>query len=573
MKALDELAPMSQVEYFIGDFCKVCPVPDSNIVLFAFSGANLPAKKFNYTGEFKNLKVNVVFLNDSWNTYYQKGIQGLGNTLDETISLLNAVIDRHTCATPEIYTFGCSMGGYGALLYGSLLNATKILGFGAAFPPYSTSLRGTQFYNDAVKSYDLLKDRIKLDTSCKVLYYGDRGVTDICSFNEARNFLNVSREIYKGSCHALVYTISQLGSLKNVITRFVNNEVLLFSDKKLIAYSELLFLREYSVFQKKYFNNQNEPFEFLDVSEVGAWSTGMLSAYIELVPKDRCSYEELKFLILNLLSRSINISVLDLALLYIKGDDRKELFKVLIRTIYSDSSLLGYDFIEKLRISDAFMELYKTIGSTHQKISFMGVSGYYDGYDSSSLKGWLQSDNGFASLNVYMNGLRLGDFLCDVYRADLESANLGYLGDGKCAFEYYLDISRLYLEATVRPLIEISFQDIKAPSCVVSNFYVCPPLLISSIRSNSDGIVTGWVYDSAYLERFVPLDVYIDGKFSKSIIADEYFGDLDRSKVRSNSGFSLNFHDNINDTEACNIQIFSLGTYKVFDFYVSRDCK
>ncbi|MEQ1953275.1 hypothetical protein [Mesorhizobium sp. CN2-181] len=71
---------------------------------------------------------NRLYVNNGKNEWYQNGVPGLGSDLPTTIMNIK-LWARHLGAT-EIYTVGQSMGGHGAILFGSLLGA-RVLAFGA----------------------------------------------------------------------------------------------------------------------------------------------------------------------------------------------------------------------------------------------------------------------------------------------------------------------------------------------------------------------------------------------------------------------------------------------------------
>lgn len=90
------------------------------------SGDSLETLDFGRATSNMNMhRIHVVDFHQSW---FQKGLIGLSDDVASTVEVLQEVLD----AFPRPYSFvGSSSGGYGALLFGQLLNADKIITFSA----------------------------------------------------------------------------------------------------------------------------------------------------------------------------------------------------------------------------------------------------------------------------------------------------------------------------------------------------------------------------------------------------------------------------------------------------------
>lgn len=103
------------------------------VIAFGFVGFETPPA-FDFFGRLKkveertNKKINKILLRDKENSWYQKGIEGLGKDVDESVSALKKIIAE--IEPSKIYTIGQSMGAYGAILFGALLKAECALAFG-----------------------------------------------------------------------------------------------------------------------------------------------------------------------------------------------------------------------------------------------------------------------------------------------------------------------------------------------------------------------------------------------------------------------------------------------------------
>ena len=100
---------------------------DSNELMIFFSGYKVKPGLFDFYDVGKELKCNVLFINDNKNEYYQGGVPSLGKeTLQESISLIKSIADY--LEIDQIITCGANMGAAGALLYGCHMSA-KVVAF------------------------------------------------------------------------------------------------------------------------------------------------------------------------------------------------------------------------------------------------------------------------------------------------------------------------------------------------------------------------------------------------------------------------------------------------------------
>jgi len=89
---------------------------------------------FDFYGRLKKLEqnsgrhINKVLVRDSGNSWYHRTIAGLGEHPDETAQSLRALIDA--IRPSKVVTIGQSMGAYGALMYGLLLEVQQVIAFG-----------------------------------------------------------------------------------------------------------------------------------------------------------------------------------------------------------------------------------------------------------------------------------------------------------------------------------------------------------------------------------------------------------------------------------------------------------
>ncbi len=96
------------------------------VTLLIFSSRN--ASNFDYRWNARNLPCNYILVRDPSNDgWYNQGVEGLGFSIDDVSASLREIIKR--MGGNKLFVLGSSMGGYAAILFGSRLNADKVLAF------------------------------------------------------------------------------------------------------------------------------------------------------------------------------------------------------------------------------------------------------------------------------------------------------------------------------------------------------------------------------------------------------------------------------------------------------------
>lgn len=110
-------------------------VVPGEILVIAFGFVSWETRPdFDFYGRLKKLEqnsgrhINKILVRDSGNSWYHRRIDGLGGHPDETAASLRALIDA--IQPSRVVTIGQSMGAYGALMYGLLLEAQQVIAFG-----------------------------------------------------------------------------------------------------------------------------------------------------------------------------------------------------------------------------------------------------------------------------------------------------------------------------------------------------------------------------------------------------------------------------------------------------------
>jgi hypothetical protein len=198
----------------------------NDTILISFTGyAPLPGLLQNF--DFKTILINNFkdidkhFYIDRNQCSYHKGIQGISNNIEETTSYLENEIKNYK----NVIFIGISSGGYAAILFGSLLNITKVI----AFIPQTILFKKDQDYNE--KYIDLLPI---INNTTKYYLYGDLSITnkDNCHhishcerINEARdkdNHYKIRDNVFLTKYNNFnIRLLRNNGELLNILTKYL----------------------------------------------------------------------------------------------------------------------------------------------------------------------------------------------------------------------------------------------------------------------------------------------------------------------------------------------------------------
>ena len=175
--------------------------------------------------EFKNFlsahfSCYFIFIKDRHQCWYHKGVHGLGNDIGSTVEALRSKIKR--IPHSQLITIGTSAGGYGAILFGCLLDADRIY----AFSPQTFLDRGNrQRYKDQRYQGELNKmykaktrspdyfDLKNLEPSGSIhLVYGKDDPVDNFHVERLRDWPNAEIKVVLGG-HVVVKNMRESGEL------------------------------------------------------------------------------------------------------------------------------------------------------------------------------------------------------------------------------------------------------------------------------------------------------------------------------------------------------------------------
>lgn len=178
---------------------------------------------FEFYGRMKKLeklagrKLNKLLIRDVSNSWYHYGLRDRGWAIPETIARLKDLIAQ--LKPSKVIAIGQSMGAFGAVMYGALLNVDSVIGFGplAVFDSKVSYIYSDDRWSDVVKRVEAdppeqfhqnlpqLIDSLNGQT-CFHIYYGTKPTDDPADktkFVEAVNYDAVQGLLYS-QCPSVV---------------------------------------------------------------------------------------------------------------------------------------------------------------------------------------------------------------------------------------------------------------------------------------------------------------------------------------------------------------------------------
>lgn len=150
----------------------------SNKLIIAFSAATVPKGKFSFNNIFRKSKDHILYLNCPDNSWYLSDINGIKAEVFYTDLIQNIILEENIS---ETIFFGGSMGAYGAIYYGALLNADKIYAMGVEIELFDEDSNSSKYFKKKVSRTIPDINKVLSESSFKVAYvlYGERCINDL----------------------------------------------------------------------------------------------------------------------------------------------------------------------------------------------------------------------------------------------------------------------------------------------------------------------------------------------------------------------------------------------------------
>lgn len=192
------------------------------IIFFSGTGKRDGIFDFYQTGVTLSKKYNILLLNNGQNRWYLDGIPSLGNSFSDTLNAIKQLAKEYNIT--DIYCIGSSMGGFGALYYGTALQAQNILAFGC-----DTKLRLKGSRSLKSMHYTAPKDHFDITPMIKnysrriTVIFGEMDVMDYYFATRLAKLSLVDLFIVSGVPHNPARHIKAYSDLNSYIDAFIQN--------------------------------------------------------------------------------------------------------------------------------------------------------------------------------------------------------------------------------------------------------------------------------------------------------------------------------------------------------------
>jgi len=122
MNLSDKLNKIQEVENSGLGVCHIVNGANNLVVSFASVNHNGFERKKSLVRMSEEIDIDILYLRGGW---YIGGVSGIGKKVDDAISYFKDIFSKYE----KIICVGSSAGGYGAILYGSLLNVDVVVAY------------------------------------------------------------------------------------------------------------------------------------------------------------------------------------------------------------------------------------------------------------------------------------------------------------------------------------------------------------------------------------------------------------------------------------------------------------
>ena len=207
---------------------------ESEILVLAFGGmaSRLGMPPFEFLNSFRKRDVSCLFFKDFHQFWYQQGLLGLTENVDETQALIQSMIKD--IAPRKIFSIGTSAGGYAAIMFGVLLGVSKVLAFG---PQTKVGNRVLQEFssldtpeinlkraepNRIIDLEKLIANNLNSVPETNI-YFAELNKTDKMHAERLMKFKNIHlHPIPKEQSHNIALSLKKQGKLDSIIDEFLS---------------------------------------------------------------------------------------------------------------------------------------------------------------------------------------------------------------------------------------------------------------------------------------------------------------------------------------------------------------
>jgi hypothetical protein len=188
------IQPNEVQEIIFPDVRYICNQPSNRLVV-TFASINFPSGKYSTYSTFDGISASRLIVNDCDAQWYHNGVSGLGGDINEVTNSLQFILRRLDIQYSTFY--GMSMGGYGAILFGCLLEVDRIVAINPEVILFTKASRSDQHvlskndhpYKDIIGFLSLYKKNLH------VLFSNTDPID--------KKMLSLVKEINKATCYSV----------------------------------------------------------------------------------------------------------------------------------------------------------------------------------------------------------------------------------------------------------------------------------------------------------------------------------------------------------------------------------
>ncbi|MDO6617618.1 hypothetical protein [Shewanella sp. 6_MG-2023] len=198
--------------------------PGLFVVFTSYGVENKVVENFEFKRQLSNSRCSKLFLRDNSRYWYQAGIRGFSENLDDTVIVLKNLVTK---TQGKVTFLGVSMGGYAALLFGALLNVDRVLVFSPQVRIDEASLKKIkdQRWAACIKQLNSKFKPIKIDelllknTNIPIidLYVGNSDLNDIAHSSYLEDTPKVTIHNIETDSHNVAGELAKKGELSSII--------------------------------------------------------------------------------------------------------------------------------------------------------------------------------------------------------------------------------------------------------------------------------------------------------------------------------------------------------------------
>ena len=196
---------------------------DSNVLLVCFSARHInPRCRYHFLDLVASFPGKKLFIRDIQDVWYNKGLPGLTQNVEQTAGHLKNIIEQQNVA--KVVFLGASSGGYAALLYGYLLQLNEIHAFGAQ-TQIPNNQEETKLLENIEPTYFNLATVYQgkpITSNCN-LYFDNQFPPDVEHAHRLKNIANVKLHGYRaGVGHKIAMWLKHQKLLRPIILNALN---------------------------------------------------------------------------------------------------------------------------------------------------------------------------------------------------------------------------------------------------------------------------------------------------------------------------------------------------------------